>query len=200
MFKEISVIVVTSCHFLFSGLVRIVDDSHLNGRLIQVNGVDDILELQVETSVNLIVVISESDIPSVKVRDHVIMCKLDYHMQCGVLRRIPVVYITGKMKVLIGERFFFLTREYLARELVDILMHVLINSDDYCLKNFMGGKSLSSRQKEILECTLAGKSISEIAEAMSIQPGVVFSHRSALIQKLGFRNRIELFLLKSYYC
>lgn len=54
---------------------------------------------------------------------------------------------------------------------------------------------LTERQLHILERTLAGDSISRIADRLAIGKGAVFASRTALIQKMGLRNRLELMSL-----
>ncbi|EDX5597966.1 helix-turn-helix transcriptional regulator [Salmonella enterica subsp. enterica serovar Saintpaul] len=54
---------------------------------------------------------------------------------------------------------------------------------------------LSSRQQHILDETLAGRSVRDIAAHLEISERAVFSARAALIMKIGLNNRMELMSL-----
>ncbi|EDJ0842876.1 hypothetical protein GEY90_22855 [Salmonella enterica subsp. enterica] len=51
---------------------------------------------------------------------------------------------------------------------------------------------LSPRQREILDGTLAKKTVSQIARELGVTDRAVFASRRALMTKMGLRNRMEL--------
>ncbi len=52
---------------------------------------------------------------------------------------------------------------------------------------------LSEREREVLECVLAGQPSRQIAEALFISVKTVEFHRARIMQKLGVRSSAELF-------
>ncbi len=54
-----------------------------------------------------------------------------------------------------------------------------------------GDNPLTSREREILQASLGGASIADIAGRLFLSEGTVRNHLSVSIQKLGARNRIE---------
>ncbi|EIM9326228.1 hypothetical protein LN825_003959 [Salmonella enterica] len=55
---------------------------------------------------------------------------------------------------------------------------------------------LSPLQEEILAGTLAGETVVDMAKRLNITPRGVFSGRTALMNKLGLKNRLSLMALK----
>jgi DNA-binding CsgD family transcriptional regulator/PAS domain-containing protein len=62
-------------------------------------------------------------------------------------------------------------------------------------RRIVDGRSISTREAEILELTLNGSTAREIAEHLSIAPVTVKKHRSNAYRKLGIHNRFELYTL-----
>jgi two-component system, NarL family, response regulator DesR len=54
-----------------------------------------------------------------------------------------------------------------------------------------GDSPLTSREVEVLDASLDGASVAEIADRLSLSEGTVRNHISVAIQKLGASNRIE---------
>jgi two-component system, NarL family, response regulator DesR len=54
-----------------------------------------------------------------------------------------------------------------------------------------GGRSLSSREKEVLRLTAGGAPVREIAAELFLSPGTVRNVTSSAIKKLGGRNRFD---------
>jgi two-component system response regulator DesR len=54
-----------------------------------------------------------------------------------------------------------------------------------------GDNPLTEREIEVLDASLDGASVAEIADRLSLSKGTVRNHLSIAIQKLGARNRIE---------
>lgn len=74
--------------------------------------------------------------------------------------------------------------------------NVLSHPDNYdYLSNRRWGQELSERQLAVLYRTLSGDSVRMIAQGLSVTQQSVFASRSALIEKLGLRNRMELLSL-----
>ena len=53
-------------------------------------------------------------------------------------------------------------------------------------------KKLSSREKQIAELIISGKSDKDIAEELFISPGTVASHNKKIFKKLDVHSRVEL--------
>ena len=54
-----------------------------------------------------------------------------------------------------------------------------------------GDNPLTSREREVLQASLGGASIADIARTLYLSEGTVRNHLSVAIQKLGARNRVE---------
>ncbi len=54
------------------------------------------------------------------------------------------------------------------------------------------GKSLTPRQKEVLQWVAEGKAVKEIANILHISPKTVEYHKSVLMEELGRRTTAEL--------
>lgn len=52
--------------------------------------------------------------------------------------------------------------------------------------------TLSPRERQVLELVVAGRTTDEIATVLRISPHTVHRHRGAVMQKLGFHDRVEL--------
>ncbi|EBG4357929.1 helix-turn-helix transcriptional regulator [Salmonella enterica subsp. enterica] len=190
------VIVITSCHLLFAGLELVWREGGISLELIHATTPESILKIKMSAGDAIIIIATESDLPTEGVRSQVMHWRLEHLMRTNALPRIPVFHITGDMRILIAGCYYNLTRSHLSCELVSIINEVMANSSSY--ENSIPEKiSLTCRQKTILHATLAGMDVGEIAELLCISPGVVFSHRKTLIEKLGLRNRLELMLLKT---
>ena len=66
----------------------------------------------------------------------------------------------------------------------------LIKTGEEKSEDFM--KKLSSREKQIAELMISGKSDKEIAEELFISPGTVASHNKKIFKKLEVHSRVEL--------
>jgi two-component system response regulator DesR len=54
-----------------------------------------------------------------------------------------------------------------------------------------GDNPLTNREREVLQASLGGASVADIARTLYLSEGTVRNHLSVAIQKLGARNRIE---------
>ena len=54
-----------------------------------------------------------------------------------------------------------------------------------------GSNPLSEREREVLDASTRLATIADIASGLSLSEGTVRNHLSAIIQKLGARNRAE---------
>lgn len=73
------------------------------------------------------------------------------------------------------------------------VMSMLIErSGDLLRHRQMGSPSLTSRQKEVLNMLVEGRSNKEIAVLMGIEVRTVKAHVASLLRKMGVRNRIAL--------
>ena len=66
----------------------------------------------------------------------------------------------------------------------------LIKTGEEKSEDFM--KKLSSREKQIAELMISGKSDKDIAEELFISPGTVASHNKKIFKKLEVHSRVEL--------
>ena len=63
------------------------------------------------------------------------------------------------------------------------------------LRNNRGAQpheQLSGRELQVLQMIAAGKSITEIAELLSLSPKTVSTHKSRMLEKMNMRNQAEL--------
>jgi two-component system response regulator DesR len=85
------------------------------------------------------------------------------------------------------ELAFALRRVMNGERVVDPELALLALSD--------GTNPLTKREREVLVAALPGRSHAEIAQRLSLSEGTVRNHLSAVMQKLGTRNRMEAALL-----
>jgi len=166
-------------------------------KIIHATTTESVSQIQMNTGASIIVIATESDSSSERVRSLVMQWHLEYLMDTGCLRNMPVIQLSGNTQVWIAGRIFSLTQRRLAYELMNIMTATIKNAEYHKTPHAGKKKCLTRKQKIVLAGTLAGCRVNEIAELLHIKPGVVFFHRQALIAKLGLRNRLELMLLKS---
>ena len=90
----------------------------------------------------------------------------------------------------------FLLKEAPAAALADALRRVMagerVVDPELALAALSeGANPLSSREREVLSASLGGASVATIAARLALSEGTVRNHLSAIIQKLGVRNRME---------
>jgi len=95
----------------------------------------------------------------------------------------PGQLITAVRTVARGEVFLYPT---MAKKLLSDYLHRVERESEQ-------SSVLSQREKEILSLLAEGYSTQEIAEKLVISPSTVHTHRSNLMNKLGFNSRRELF-------
>ncbi|EBR4458250.1 helix-turn-helix transcriptional regulator [Salmonella enterica] len=193
MSDNVAVIVLTSCHFLFTGLKQLLSESLIPLRLLQASSVDEVLELQATAGVTMIVVAGESGSPVGYARARAQLWSLERMMMTRALPRVPCLMLVDDMSVTVAGETYWLTPKYLAQDLEMLLGDILVEPERY-LDRF-GLDLLSAQQRVILDGTLAGLDVEAIAGRMHILPRTVYSHRNMLVKKLGLRNRMELMCL-----
>ena len=77
-------------------------------------------------------------------------------------------------------------RKYISPELAEQL------AGDYGSTSAAPHERLSPREFEVFRALVAGRSVTEIANELSLSVKTVSTHRSRLLQKLGVRNTAEL--------
>ncbi|EDT6741846.1 helix-turn-helix transcriptional regulator [Salmonella enterica subsp. enterica] len=193
MANNISVIVLTPCHFLFSGLKNLLRDNQLQLQFLHASTVDEVQKLQTIPGVSMIMVASESFTPVERSRALVLVRHLDWLMLSGAMPRIPCLLLMSDMSISVSGKIFWLTRGQAGYDLELLLGSILAHMDLY--QEISAWSPLSEQQKIILKGTLSGLKVEELAVQMNILPRTVFVHRDVLIKKLGLRNRLELMCL-----
>jgi len=117
------------------------------------------------------------------------------------LARIPVVILTSSKEE--GERalgYDFGADSYLVKPIAfGDLLALAVQIEDYSLTLNVHPRldtsaldMLSSRERQVLQLLVEGKSSVVIAQTLSLSPKTVETYRSRMMQKLNIRNILEL--------
>ncbi|MBA3211374.1 helix-turn-helix transcriptional regulator [Salmonella enterica] len=191
MSNNIPIIVLTSCRYLLAGLEGLMSDSLM--RLLHAGNMKEVCELQAVTGAEMIIVARESGAPDGLVWSRAQLRRLDWLMLSGRLQRVPCLLLAEDMSMTVAGKTFWLPGKDAALDLKTILSEVLAHPALYV--GMAVWCPLSAQQQKILEGTLAGLDVYELAEKMHVLPRTVFVYRDMLIKKLGLRNRMELMFL-----
>jgi DNA-binding NarL/FixJ family response regulator len=79
--------------------------------------------------------------------------------------------------------------QYLSKQVSDRMETIRNQGDGFPLDLY---QTLTTREREILQMAVEGRSSAEIGDKLAISPRTVEIHRSKLMKKLGLRNQAEL--------
>lgn len=193
MHNKIPVIVLTSCHFMMTGLEGVLEEALMPMQLMQVGSVGEARRLQAKSGGELIIVAPENDSPARKARAHSALRQLDWLMTTGAMQRVPCLVLGKNMSISVAGKTFWLTKPHVGIYLDIVLGSILAQPEMYLDMDVWN--PLSVKQKKVLEGTLSGMTLETLARQMHIRPRSVFVHRDLLIKRLGLHNRLELMCL-----
>lgn len=123
--------------------------------------------------------------------------------------RIPVIVLTGHgdvpmaVQALKAGAIDFLQKPCRDQDLLDSITAALA-ADASARRSRAGADSfgerlatLTPREREVIECVLAGKSSKEIASALGISPRTAEAHRHNLLHKFGVGTAMELIAMSA---
>ncbi|EIC5003706.1 helix-turn-helix transcriptional regulator [Salmonella enterica] len=195
MSHNIHVIVLTSCCYLQAGLKGLLAETLIPLRLLQASSTGEVCKQLATTEAEMIIVARESGTPAGRARTRAQLRHLDWMMSSGAIQKVPCLLLAEDMSITLAGKSFRLTRTNTALDLEILVGGILAHPEKYL--GMSKWSALSVQQQAILDGTLAGLDIYELAERMNILPHTVFAHRDVLIKKLGLRNRMELMCLNA---
>jgi DNA-binding NarL/FixJ family response regulator len=96
---------------------------------------------------------------------------------------------TGPGELVDAIHSVLLGHQYLSKQVSDRVETIRIHGDDLPLDSY---QTLTTREREILQMAVEGRSSAEIGDKLVISSRTVEIHRSKLMKKLGLRNQAEL--------
>ncbi|EBY2617314.1 DNA-binding response regulator [Salmonella enterica subsp. enterica serovar Newport] len=196
--KEKLIFLVSQCSYLLHGLSSLMTETDARVSIIPVSHPEEILSYPEGLYKRRLIVVSLPTVPVQSAKGRVFLWRLDIMRMQGRL--------SGPVHcVLIGDREKWHScvpaHRWLPKEngpaMQDILLRTLLSPGWSSVP--ARPRYLTYRQECILEATLAGNTVQEIAEKLNLTERAVFASRSALIERMGLNNRMELMALcKSY--
>jgi two-component system response regulator DctR len=118
----------------------------------------------------------------------------------GVLRRLPVIFLTGHGEVpmavdaLKRGAFDFFEKPFNDNKLMDRVQEALADSQQAGALAAVHSRlsNLSAREREVLELILAGKMNKIIADQLGISMRTVEVHRAHIFDKMNVKTAVEL--------
>ncbi|EBL9938825.1 hypothetical protein DO481_22370 [Salmonella enterica] len=189
MLKQHLIFLVSTCEYMLRGLESLMSDS--SARIIRVSRPEEILAYPVSPADNRVVLVSLPSVLSAAVAGRVFLWRL------SVLRSLGA--IPGRLScLLVGDRErwddpsggydWLPCRNVLSVR--ETLLRVLEWPERAGPVRLV--LPLTSRQRAILEGTLARKTVSQMARELGVTDRVILASRRALMTKMGLRNRMEL--------
>lgn len=184
-----SVIVLTSCNYLFSGLCSILstEKSAFSHTLIHVRTLDEALSEQQKHCAKVILVAPESSMPSEIIMARLIIFKTEYMMRENIVPKAACLLIDASMKIETPDSIINCGQHDLAQ----ILKHYL----DRPVQLSPMSKSwlpLTDIQRKTFKDMLYGRDINDIARTLKVTHHCIRARRHTLIKKFGLRNKVML--------
>ncbi|ECO1040173.1 helix-turn-helix transcriptional regulator [Salmonella enterica subsp. enterica serovar Newport] len=187
------IVVVTQCRYTLLGLKALMAQSAVPAEIIQVSRPEAVTRGSWSVNYSRLLLVDISGTPKEIARSRVFLWRWLGLCTRGLTEAMPWLLLENDR----GKgRHHSLTSRQSVTQLVAKISEVLLHPERRCScpgAEYRGG--LSDLQSEILNRTLAGDSVYEIAAALAVTRQSVFASRSALIEKLGLRNRMELMSL-----
>lgn len=189
--NENLIFLVSQCSYLLYGVSSLMTETDCRVSVIPVSHPEEILSYPEGRYKRRLIVVSLPSAPVQSAKGRVFLWRL------GIMR------IQGRLSgpihcVLTGDRerwhscvpaYRWLPKEN-GPATQDILLRALMTPGWSYVP--VRPRHLTLRQACILEATLAGCTVQEIAEKLNLTERAVFSARSAMISRIGLNNRIEL--------
>lgn len=192
--KEKLIFLVSQCSYLLHGLSSLMTETDDRVSVIPVSHPEEILSYPEGRYKRRLIVVSLPTAPVQSAKGRVFLWRLDIMRMQGRLSGPVHCVLTGDR-----EKWHSCVPAYrwLPKEngpaTQDILLRTLLSPGWSSVP--ARPRHLTHRQECILEATLAGNTVQEIAEKLNLAEKAVFASRSALIERMGLNNRMELMSL-----
>lgn len=187
MLKQHLIFLVSPCEYLHRGLESLMSDSPV--RIIRVSRPEEITAHPVSSADNRLVLVSLPSMLSTAGAGWMFLWRLSVLRSQGA--------IPGRLScLLMGDRKRWDDPaggyDWLPCRDVLSVRETLLRILEWPERPVRLPLPLSPRQREILDGTLAKKTVSQIARELGVTDRAVFASRRALMTKMGLRNRMEL--------
>ncbi|EAR9301928.1 hypothetical protein KG902_004021 [Salmonella enterica] len=192
------IFLVTQCRYQHAGMTLLMATAREKVDVKRITCPEDIQATPVSYGNRLVVVPVPRNEPRVAARAEMYLWRQELLQLSGDIPILPCV-ILGDPRGKGGYRS--LPEQTPVEVLRDVLTEVLLHPDKSVKLRRIALQSrvcrvLSPLQEEILAGTLAGETVVDMAKRLNITPRGVFSGRTALMNKLGLKNRLSLMALK----
>lgn len=201
---KLQIIIADDHAIVRKGLKQILLDEMLDAQVSEASSAENLLEIMRQQKFDL--VISDISMPGRSGIDLLKQLHIDYpSLPVLILSMHPETQYA--MRALKAGAAGYLTKDTASEELVKAVQQIL-NGRKYIspslaelLAENVGGNTtetsheiLSDREFEVMKMIAAGKSISEIAEALSISINTVSTYRSRVLEKMKLQTNANLTL------
>ncbi len=201
---KLQIIIADDHAIVRKGLKQILLDEMLDAQVSEATSTENLLEIMRQQKFDL--VISDISMPGRSGIDLLKQLHIDYpSLPVLILSMHPETQYA--MRALKAGAAGYLTKDTASEELVKAV-HQILNGRKYIspslaelLAENVGGNTtetsheiLSDREFEVMKMIAAGKSISEIAEALSISINTVSTYRSRVLEKMKLQTNANLTL------
>ncbi|EDL5735529.1 TPA: helix-turn-helix transcriptional regulator [Salmonella enterica] len=190
MLKQHLIFLVSPCEYLHRGLESLMSDSPV--RIIRVSRPEEITAHPVSSADNRLVLVSLPSMLSTAVAGRMFLWRLSVLRSQGAIPGRLSCLLMGDRKRWddpAGGYDWLPCRDVLSVR--ETLLRIL-EWPERLLRPVRLPLPLSPRQREILDGTLAKKTVSQIARELGVTDRAVFASRRTLMTKMGLRNRMDL--------
>ncbi|EHQ9355013.1 hypothetical protein KTK71_004515 [Salmonella enterica] len=188
-----TIFIVTPCSYLLAGLETLMSSAPFPVQVCRIRHPEDICAISCSGGNRLILVSVPVGEPRVAALAKCFLWRLGLLEISGKMPLLPCVLLSNERIAEFREIPEFISVEILRDVLSEILTYPKKGMRKQTLKKTRC--VLSPLQDKILSETLAGKTVEEIAVSLNVSPRAVFAGRTALMNKLGLKNRMALMAL-----
>ncbi|HDC1420168.1 TPA: hypothetical protein O7U53_004134 [Salmonella enterica] len=185
--------VVTDCQFTLMGLEWLMKEADKSVKVIRVRNPEDVLTVPKEEGNRAVLIVMALGSPVIRASGRIFLWRWALWRPVSQTGMIPCLLLCDKHESIITGAYP-LSRQ-LSLPTLSAQLLVILNHPAFYVRTCSRVRPLTTMQRVVLEATIAGESVSVTAARLGVADRSVFACRTALIQKLGLRNRMELMCL-----
>ncbi|EHY0218379.1 hypothetical protein RJK31_004431 [Salmonella enterica] len=185
--------VVTACRFTLTGLEQLMKETGLPVRVSRVRTPEDVLATPHEDGNRVVLVVMPRGAPAHRASCRLFLWRWALCRPASQTGAIPCLLLCDKQEGWVTGVHLLSRQQPLPT--LSAQLSVVLNHPAFYVRSGSRARALTSIQLVVLEATMRGEPVQVTAARLGVPSRSVFACRTALIHKLGLRNRIELMCL-----
>lgn len=185
--------VVTGCQFTLNGLDWLMKEGNLPVKVIQVRTPEDVLATPPEGGNRAVLIVMPTGAPVVRAECRLFLWRWALLRPVSLVGTTPCILLSGTHEG--GVAGMYSLSRHLPLWALSSQLSLVLNHPFNYVWTCSRIRPLTAMQRVVLEATMRGEPVSVTAMHMGVEARSVFACRTALIRKLGLRNRMELMCL-----